>query len=271
MDKEIDHLKEKLFTHPVYGKIKDLESIRVFMAHHVICVLDFMTLVKNLRLAILGGKSPIWMPPHNCEAARFMNEIMLDEESDEISEGEYKSHFELYCQSMEELGGDTGPVLGVLEDVKRGKGYDEALAGSLLPDAAKRFSLHTYSLAHKPLAILAAVFCQTRESIIPQMFQNLVGVLNQQGVKCPSFLLYLERHVAVDEEKHGPMADKLMNHYCYQSAKLLEESKSAAKAALKARLTLWDEIVLAVDAAKVKSAACSEQGKTSASVRHLSR
>jgi hypothetical protein len=43
------------------------------------------------------------------------------------TDGGYTSHFELYCQAMEEIGADTGPVLAFV-DVRAPQGVEAALA-----------------------------------------------------------------------------------------------------------------------------------------------
>jgi hypothetical protein len=54
-----------------------------------------------------------WLPPKNHEAAYFVNQIVLGEESDDLDSHDgtkSMSHFELYLKSMDEIGADTKPM-----------------------------------------------------------------------------------------------------------------------------------------------------------------
>lgn len=105
----IDDLREHLETHPVYG-LRDMADLRRFMECHVYSVWDFMSLVKYLQHRLAPAGAP-WYPPQDAEVSRFINELVLAEESDCVPapDGGERclSHFELYCGAMSELGADA--------------------------------------------------------------------------------------------------------------------------------------------------------------------
>ena len=71
------------------------------MSYHFYCVWDFMNLVKKLQLTFTCCEVP-FRPPKNAvskQIRRFVNEIILEEESDEI-EGEFVSHFSYYFDAF---------------------------------------------------------------------------------------------------------------------------------------------------------------------------
>ena len=76
------------------------------MERHVFAVFDFMSLVKNIQREIAPA-STFWIPPRNNQLARFINEIVLAEESDETPDGRYMSHFEMYLHAMNEVKADS--------------------------------------------------------------------------------------------------------------------------------------------------------------------
>ena len=105
-------LREQLKQHPIYSAVRSLDDARVFMQHHVFPVWDFMSLVKYLQQVLAPARAP-WFPQGDAAVRRFINEIVLGEESDEVRPDKdghpaYTSHFELYCQAMQEVGGDAG-------------------------------------------------------------------------------------------------------------------------------------------------------------------
>ncbi|PMW08640.1 hypothetical protein C1X40_33850, partial [Pseudomonas sp. GW456-11-11-14-TSB2] len=79
---EILPLRDRLIGHPIYRMVNSLERLRIFMEHHVFAVWDFMSLLKALQTAHTGIGVP-WLPKAHPMVARFVNEIVLGEESDE--------------------------------------------------------------------------------------------------------------------------------------------------------------------------------------------
>ena len=98
-------LSEELEQHPLFSRIESLEDLRFFMRYHVYAVWDFMSLLKKLQQAYAPHGAP-WLPsPENGRLIRFINEIVMEEESDLSfgSESEnYSSHFEIYLESMKD-------------------------------------------------------------------------------------------------------------------------------------------------------------------------
>ncbi len=41
----VDDLRHKLDTHPVYGAVRSLKDLQLFMGHHIFSVWDFMSVV----------------------------------------------------------------------------------------------------------------------------------------------------------------------------------------------------------------------------------
>jgi len=105
-------LREQLNQHPIYRSLRDLNDVRGFMSQHIYSVWDFMSLAKTLQQAVAPAGAP-WVPVGNPALRRFINEIVLEEESDEglpdaSGQKTYLSHFELYCQAMREIGANDG-------------------------------------------------------------------------------------------------------------------------------------------------------------------
>lgn len=239
MNEKLDGLKRSLCEHTLYQLIKSSGDLRCFMERHVFCVWDFMWLLKSLQRDLTCVSVP-WMPPSNPEAARFINEIVLGEESDEISQGTHGSHFEWYMLAMEEVGCDLRPVLKLLSELRSGTPVLEALQASSMPSEARRFVHATVGFLDAPLHIRGAVFFHSREDIIPRMFVRVVEKLEETGLYCKSLVAYLRRHIEVDSDAHGPLAERLLGSLYADNYGWQVEAEQAAMSALRARRDLWD-------------------------------
>ena len=105
----IENSQTELVNHNIYNNIKTIDDLKLFMENHIFAVWDFMSLLKGLQVNLTCTTNP-WTPVENTEAARFINEIVLEEETDEIKEHHVTSHFELYLESMKEIGADTSII-----------------------------------------------------------------------------------------------------------------------------------------------------------------
>ena len=244
---QTSNCRNALLTHPVYQKISNPASLRVFMESHVFAVWDFMTLLKTLQRSLTGIDLP-WLPPQDIFSARLVNEIVLAEETDEVAPGYYLSHFHLYLEAMDEVGADTQLICRFIDTLKRGIHTQEALTLLLLPEATKSFVLHTLTAARGLTHEVAAVFLLSREDVIPKMFKQIIARLkDSQGLSCDTFLLYLERHAELDEEQHAPMGQKLLKNLCGNDSVKWHQAFLAARKALQVRKSLWDGITRSIE------------------------
>jgi len=247
---QVSRQKAELTRHPVYRSLDSLGALRAFMEHHAVAVLDFMSLVKSLQRD-LTSIGPVWLPPADARVARFINEIVLDEESDVAFEryapgAGPRSHFEWYLEAMDEVGADAGPIRGLVEALRAGGAPAAALAGSDLPAAAVEFGRTTFELLEGPLHVRAAVFFHGREDLIPGMFTPLLDELEGGGTGCRLLRGYLERHIEADGDHHGPLAEEMLARLFAGDPEREAEGLAAAARALEARAALWDAVVAAL-------------------------
>jgi hypothetical protein len=241
---EIRPQRQNLVAHPVYEAVASAEALRVFTEHHVYAVWDFMTLLKALQRTLTCVELP-WRPVGDRQTRRLINEIVLAEESDDAGTEGAASHFELYLEAMKQLGADTQPVDRFLGRIESGDGVIAALADPSIPEPSRRFVTTTWRIVESgSIPAIAAAFTLGREEIIPDLFRGLVRSLHdQEPARFGKFLAYLDRHVHLDEDEHGPMALRMLTTVCGDDPLRWEEAASAARAALEARLGLWDGVV----------------------------
>ncbi|MFT5288267.1 MAG: hypothetical protein ACI8QC_002191 [Planctomycetota bacterium] len=238
----IQDATKRLTTHALYEEITSVDQLRIFLEHHVICVLDFMTLLKRLQHELTCTTSP-WLPVQDEVSARLINEIVLDEECDETFGTHPSSHYRWYLAAMEEVGANTAPIREFESYLRLGMEPSAALQVSTLPSAAKAFAQTTFELAEGPVHVVVSSFVWGREDIMPLMFEPLVRKFSETGIPCDLLLRYLKRHIAIDSEEHGPAARRLLERLLGQDVELRTQAYGAAEKALRAREELWDAVV----------------------------
>ena len=236
-------LYQRLAAHPLYASLHTAEHLQTFLESHVFAVWDFMSLLKSLQRGLTCIDVP-WTPSALPESRRLVNEIVLGEESDTF-EGKPLSHFEIYRIAMHRSGASTAAIDSTLAHLREGATVERALAQSNAPLAAQAFVWDTFSLiAENKLHVTAAAFTFGREDLIPDMFKGFVRDLNRQiGGGLDTFLWYLERHIEVDGDEHGPMALRMISELCGNDEAKWKEAERAATFALESRLRLWDGIL----------------------------
>ena len=245
----LEREKARLLAHPIYARVRDRADLQVFMARHVVCVWDFMCVLKTLQRDLCGHDSP-WVPPKDRLAARLINEITLDEESDVLPDGRVMSHFELYLQGMREVGCSTDGIERLIAQLRDGVDPLAALTSCGMPPENVTFSLMTVAIIQQPLHVRAAAAFYSREDIIPPMFHKLATRLRSEGVPCNDFLTYLDRHITVDQEQHGPAAHRLAHRLIGDGPNKAREAFEGARTALNARIALWDATLEAIERAR---------------------
>jgi hypothetical protein len=235
--------KDQLLHHALYHKLNSTEAIKTFMEYHVFAVWDFMSLVKALQRKLTCTDLP-WVPVGSPSTRRLINEIVWGEESDVDQFNQPGSHFELYLKAMEEIGANTAPINAFVSAIQNGTPWRTALSEAAIPNEIKSFidfSLTTATQA--PVHVVASVFTYGREDLIPDLFIAIIKEMAQEkGSGYDTLVYYFERHIEVDSEEHGPMAQQMIQELCGDNTQLWEQANDAAQEALQKRLSLWDFI-----------------------------
>ncbi len=236
-------LRAALLNHPLYADVASLADLRRFMEDHVFAVWDFMSLLKRLQQDMTCTGVP-WFPADNANAARLINDIVIGEETDVDPDGSYVSHLELYLRAMGNIGASTRKFSAFCALAQAGVPVDEALERVGVPRHVQVFVAHTMALAHSGTTeeVLAAFFCG-REDVIPEMFrkllQTLYGTKHNDG-RLRHFVYYVDRHIELDGDSHGPMGRELLEGLVANSPHRNERALRAACSSIKARIKLWD-------------------------------
>lgn len=239
-------LKEKLANHRIFERINSIEELKVFMEHHIFAVWDFMSLLKKLQKDLVPNGSP-WIPNPNGNLVRFINEIVMEEESDQAfgkgNEISYTSHYQIYLDAMTEVGASTEPILRFVEMVKS-EGINSAMQKINLPEPSRLFMSHTFKLINEGKSHeIAASFAIGRESIVPLMFKRILDQSKLEDDQVPVFRYYLQRHAELDGDHHGPMALKLLENMSAGDPEIENEIVKQAEKSIEQRISFWDGVL----------------------------
>jgi len=244
--KNIEVKQLELTTHPLLSTnvIQTQQDLRIFMEHHVFPVWDFMSLAKALQHRICPS-GDVWLPTKHTrdESARLINEIIWGEESDKDLGGGSISHFDLYLQAMAEVGANTKPILRFIDNVDQ-HGIDHAIENTKgIPDCTRDFMRTTFDfIATGKKHVIASAFTYGREAVIPGMFRGILQQLNINSYEAKKFHYYLQRHIELDGDEHGPMATKLVENLCGEDPLAYVEAETVAIDAMNARIKFWDAL-----------------------------
>lgn len=246
----IDHLSQQLQpllnqlrSHKLYDLLNEVEDIRVFMELHVYAVWDFMSLLKSLQSSLTCTTIP-WRPKASATTARFINEIVMGEESDINEQGVPYSHYDMYLEAMHEVGASTEMVTKFVADTKDIETISATIASHKIPKAAADFMNYSFDViksgeAHK----VASAFTFGREDLIPDMFIEIVKrAESEHNISYPKLYYYLNRHIEVDGDEHGPLSLQMVSELCGDDDLKWSEAAVVAKQALQVRINLWDQI-----------------------------
>jgi Protein of unknown function (DUF3050) len=240
---EFETERARLVSHPLYSRIDTEDRLRIFMKHHVFAVWDFFTLLKRLQTEVTTVTLP-WRPKGQAEHGRFIMEIVLAEETDEDLDGGYVSHFELYRRAMAEIGADTEPIDGFVAALADGISPAAALKQPAIPDSVREFVSHTLDVAldGEPYEV-ASSFCHGRENLLPDVFTAVRSNVDSVLANAPVFRHYLDRHIALDHDEHGPLALRLLASLCGGDPDREARAERVGVAAIQARIALWDGVL----------------------------
>jgi hypothetical protein len=245
LEKALAPYRQELTAHPLYSALRLPNAVRMFMEEHVFAVWDFMSLLKGLQRGLTCVEIP-WKPTKNPVTRRFINEIVLGEESDLDQDGVPNSHFEMYINAMNQVGANTEIVMELVNDPN----WKSSISTLPIQDTTKEFMQFTFSvLEENQLHTIASAFTFGREDLIPDMFIEIVKESEKASdISYSKFIWYLERHIEVDGDDHGPISLKMIEELCGDDDKKWKEATEIAILSMQKRIKLWDGIAEKIQA-----------------------
>ncbi|MBD0825493.1 DUF3050 domain-containing protein [Aestuariibaculum marinum] len=242
IEQELEPLRAQLNNHKLYSSLNTIDDVQTFMEQHVFAVWDFMSLLKSLQNQLTTTTLP-WVPVANPATSRFINEIVLGEESDVNELGEPKSHYEMYLDAMLQVGASTKQINIFIDFIKEGLSITDAGLKAKLEAETLNFIQFSFDVIDtKKPHVIASAFTFGREDVIPDMFFQIINQSKTEDNTYSKLTYYLNRHIELDGDEHGPLSLKMIEELCKEDDKKWEEALTTAKQALEHRIALWDSI-----------------------------
>ena len=89
---------------------------------------------------------------------------------------------------------------------------------------------------------LAAAFAYGRELLVPDLFRALLKRLQALALPCPTLCWYLERHIALDGDSHGPLAEAMVLALVGDDAKAMQRVEQVKRQVIEDRKRFWDAL-----------------------------
>ena len=227
-----------LKNHRLYALISSVDELELFMSYHIYSVWDFMNLLKSLQVRLTCTTVP-WRLVNHVENARLINEIVLEEESDQI-DGKTTSHFLYYVNALQAISNNSD-IHSFLNDLNHhNSSYPLLISKPYIPLPVQDFLKFTYNTIQGSTLEIAAAFAFGRETLVPQLFEPLLH-LKTLDPKVTSFIAYLQRHIELDGDVHAHLAETMVANLCHSQDDWVLAEKTAINA-LVARINLWDAI-----------------------------
>ena len=285
--RRVEPFQGRLATHQIYSRVRNLTGLQVFMTNHVFAVWDFMTLAKTLQQRLTCVDTPWLPPENPLAARlvneivlgeetdeirhgeylshyvlyiRAMGEIGADPgpiQAFEAALRDGSSPREALAPLTIAQSTKTF-VLNTLETAAR---PTHEVAASLLlaredliptmfdrvvreMDARSGFGTRTA----RGLRRVREGLPHRVRALVPDGLRSSADAYEEANPDPRAFFrIYLQRHIELDGEEHGPMGQRLLQDLCGDDADKWEAATTAARDALKARVDLWDGVLLQIE------------------------
>ncbi len=219
-------------------QIQTMDQLQKFMQLHVYAVWDFTLLLRALHERLLSAGQ--------LQAVALIAQLVSEEDSDWLPEhcgGPYQlSHFETYLLAMEEIGADTAAIRTVIA-LASCDGLAAAMAHPAIPAPSRRFMAGTQAVIRSGQThLIAAAFCYGREQLVPVLFRQLRQQLIAADLLAPTLAWYLDRHIDLDGDQHGALAERIVQDLCRNNPTAQREVMALRPLVEQERALFWLEI-----------------------------
>ena len=285
--RRVEPFQGKLATHPIYSRVRNLRGLQIFMTNHVFAVWDFMTLTKTLQQRLTCVTTPWLPPEYPAAARLVNEIVLGEEtdevrHGEYLSHyvlyiramGEIGADPGPVQEFESALRAGTSPAdalapLPIAASTKAFVLHTLATAERSTHEVAASLLLAREDLiptmfervvkemdARSQTGVRAARALRHRRENLPDWARKVVphsmrAAADRFEEKNPDprafFRIYLERHIELDGDQHGPMSQRLLRDLCGEDTQKWDEATASARDALRARVDLWDGVLTHID------------------------
>ena len=241
----IERYFQILENHVVYNKINCVESLSYFAERHVIAVWSYNALLRSLQKDVVAQSLPLNSEPQKM-AIRLITEMVLNEEVDDLGDGSFQSHMELYLEAMRDINCDLSQVFTFFDLLHQIKPSDEIFSSCGFSACVERYARNTLNILRQPLHIRAAALFYEGEPYVPDKFLFHLWSLRDRA-PVERFVEYFERHIEGLKHQDYSASGRLVEILCAFDPQLNLEAERMAERMMKKRIELWNAISVGVD------------------------
>ncbi len=254
---ELQKSIEELRTHPIFLSLTSIKRIQVFMSMHVFSVWGYISLLRRLQLFLRGGHVG-WSPAPYPDLLWFVNHLITSEETEQCSDGNVRSHFEMYAIGLDELSAaiqDSGKEVGRLLTFNRYirlclPAKDAAINAGVEQCVIDYIdNINTIQQHSNTDELLANIICGYTDPVHSVLQSRLRKFGFNLESEFPMLNEYLNIHISTaDIENEG--IEKLLNHIfdsVAHSPIVKEQIYNHAICAVKTRMAFWDGVLKVIE------------------------
>ena len=241
----IERYFQILENHAIYKKINCVDSLAYFAERHVIAVWSYNALLRSLQRDVVALSMPLNSEPQKM-AIRLITEMVLNEEVDDLGDGSFQSHMELYLEAMRDINCDLSSVFSFFDQLNQGSSESEIFASSGFSREVENYARNTLKVLAQPLHVRAAALFYEGEPYIPDNFLFSIWALKDR-VPVDRFVEYFERHIEGLKHQDYSASGRMVEILCAFDPQLNLEAERMAERMMKKRVELWNSISVGLD------------------------